>query len=111
MPFCRFHNCVNGVPYELPCATSLVFDEAQGTCVREDQASEFARKCTDTQEKGVSITKKNIILVNNFFFAVGIDGFVCPDEETIGPHGQVKLMGYVIRRRFYKNLNHGQSRH
>lgn len=66
----RFHNCVNGVPYELPCATSLIFDEAQGTCVREDQASEFARKCTYSEEK------------------VGIDGFVCPDGETIGPHGQ-----------------------
>jgi len=65
----RFHNCVNGVPYELPCATSLIFDEAQGTCVREDQASEFARKCTYSMEKG-------------------IDGFVCPDKETIGPHGQ-----------------------
>ena len=60
------------MPYELPCATSLIFDEAQGTCVREDQASEFARKCTYSMKKG-------------------IDGFICPDKETIGPHGQVSL--------------------
>ena len=41
----RFYNCVHGTPYELPCASGLVFDEAQGTCVREEQASEYAKKC------------------------------------------------------------------
>ena len=48
----RFYNCVGGVPYELPCATTLVFDEAQGTCVREEQASEFAKKCEKSLIKG-----------------------------------------------------------
>jgi hypothetical protein len=47
----RFYNCVHGTPYELPCATSLVFDEAQGTCVREEQASEFSKKCEEPLEK------------------------------------------------------------
>ena len=48
----RFYNCVNGVAYELPCATTLIFDEAQGTCVREDQASQYAKKCEKKLEKG-----------------------------------------------------------
>ena len=47
----KFYNCVNGVAYELPCATTLVFDEAQGTCVREDQASTYAKKCVKSEEK------------------------------------------------------------
>merc|ERR1712079_935747 len=47
----------------------LSFDEAQGTCVREEQASSFARKC----EK--EVTKANI------------EGFECPEGETIGPNG------------------------
>ena len=47
----RFYNCVHGTAYELPCATGLVFDEAQGTCVREEQASEFAKKCEEPDEK------------------------------------------------------------
>ncbi len=67
----RFYNCVNGVAYELPCATGLVFDEAQGTCVREEQASEYAKKCEKKKEKEQ------------------IEGFSCPDHETLGPHGQV----------------------
>jgi hypothetical protein len=50
--FKRFYNCVGGVPYDLPCATGLVFDEAQGTCVREEQTSEFAKKCEKSTEKG-----------------------------------------------------------
>ncbi len=61
---------MNGVAYELPCATGLVFDEAQGTCVREEQASQFAKKCEKKAEKE------------------DIEGFTCPDEETLGPHGQ-----------------------
>ncbi len=47
----RFYNCVNGVAYELPCATTLIFDEAQGTCVREEQASTYAKKCKPSLEK------------------------------------------------------------
>ena len=35
----------------LPCATSLVFDEAEGTCVRPEQASEFAKVCEVKEEK------------------------------------------------------------
>lgn len=66
----KFYNCVGGVPYELPCATGLVFDEAQGTCVREEQTSEFAKKCEKSLEKEA------------------IDGFSCPDGPTLGPHGQ-----------------------
>ena len=42
---CRFYNCVYGKPHELPCATSLIFDEAQGTCVRPEQGSIYAKKC------------------------------------------------------------------
>ena len=48
----KFYNCVYGKPHELPCATSLIFDEAQGTCVRPEQASEYAKKCEIKQEKG-----------------------------------------------------------
>ena len=48
------------MPYELPCATSLIFDEAQGTCVREDQASEFARKCTKIKRKGKNISPASV---------------------------------------------------
>eukprot|EP00095_Tigriopus_kingsejongensis_P003247 snap_masked-scaffold69_size418775-processed-gene-0.4 protein:Tk03247 transcript:snap_masked-scaffold69_size418775-processed-gene-0.4-mRNA-1 annotation:"Peritrophin-1" len=66
----RFYNCVNGIAYELPCAESLIFDEAIGTCVREIQASKFARICV-----------KNL---NDS----SIHGFSCPEEQTIGPHGQ-----------------------
>lgn len=66
----KFYNCVHGTPYELPCATSLVFDEAQGTCVRLEQASEFTKKCEEPLEKP------------------NIEGFSCPSEPTIGPHGQ-----------------------
>jgi hypothetical protein len=66
----RFYNCVNGVPYELPCAATLVFDEARGTCVGEKQATKFARVCEKNKE-----TEK-------------IDGFACPEGETLGPNGQ-----------------------
>merc|ERR1712213_223206 len=41
----KFYNCVYGKAHELPCATSLVFDEAQGTCVRPEQASVYSKKC------------------------------------------------------------------
>jgi len=66
----KFYNCVNGVAYELPCATSLVFDEAEGTCVRPEQASEFAKKCQVPDEKPQ------------------IAGFSCPEEKTLGPNDQ-----------------------
>ena len=60
-PICyRFYNCVGGVPYELPCATTLVFDEAQGTCVREEQASEFAKKCAKSLIKGEFSFRPNL---------------------------------------------------
>ena len=61
----RFYNCVNGVAYELPCATSLVFDEAEGTCVRREQASDFAKKCPERLEarKYIQTTFSNIIKI------------------------------------------------
>jgi len=68
----KFYNCVYGKPHELPCATGLIFDEAQGTCVRPEQGSEYAKKCE------VDNTPQ------------GIDGFFCPEEEVLGPHG-IKL--------------------
>ncbi|CAB4055437.1 unnamed protein product [Lepeophtheirus salmonis] len=68
----KFYNCVHGKAHELPCATPLVFDEALGTCVREEQATEFAKKCP----KDPNQPKPNI------------EGFSCPDEPVIGPHGQ-----------------------
>ena len=42
---CRYYNCVHGYPHIYDCPPPLIFDEAQGTCVREEQASSFARKC------------------------------------------------------------------
>ena len=48
----KFYNCVYGKPHELPCATSLIFDEAQGTCVRPEQASAYAKKCEIKKEPG-----------------------------------------------------------
>jgi len=69
----KFYNCVYGKPHLLPCATSkLVFDEAQGTCVRLAQVSAYAKKCK----------------IDNT--AKGIDGFFCPEEPVIGLAG-VKL--------------------
>jgi len=32
-----------------------VFDEAEGTCVREDQASDFAKKCEKSTERGEDV--------------------------------------------------------
>ena len=43
---------MNGVAYELPCATTLIFDEHLGTCTRPEQASEFAKVCPEKLEKG-----------------------------------------------------------
>ena len=36
---------MHGYPHIYDCPPPLIFDEAQGTCVREEQASSFARKC------------------------------------------------------------------
>lgn len=66
----KFYNCVYGKPHLLPCATTLIFDEAQGTCVRPEQASAYAKKCEIKDEPE------------------GIDGFFCPEEDVLGPHGQ-----------------------
>merc|ERR1711972_861845 len=33
----KCYNCVHGYPHAYDCPTPLVFDEAQGTCVREEQ--------------------------------------------------------------------------
>merc|ERR1712062_521678 len=65
----KYYNCVHGYPHLYDCPPPLIFDEAQGTCVREEQASSFARKCER------NATKPNI------------DGFECPEGETIGPNG------------------------
>ena len=54
----RFYNCVHGKAYELPCATSLIFDEEVGTCVRPEQASEHAKVCPEKVEKG---KKKSLV--------------------------------------------------
>ena len=48
---------MNGVAYELPCAGGLIFDEAQGTCVRDDQASSYAKVCKKSTEKRESEMK------------------------------------------------------
>ena len=60
---------MHGYPHIYDCPPPLIFDEAQGTCVREEQASSFARKCE------ASAVKANI------------EGFECPEGETIGPNG------------------------
>ena len=61
---------MHGYPHAYECPPPLVFDEAQGTCVREEQASSFAKKCDpDT-------TKEEI------------EGFSCPEGDTLGPNGQ-----------------------
>jgi hypothetical protein len=65
-----FYNCVYGKPHLLPCSGDLVFDEAQGTCVRIAQVTEFAKVCP------INLRKKEI------------EGFFCPDEVVLGPHGQ-----------------------
>jgi len=66
----KYYNCVHGYPHAYDCPTPLVFDEAQGTCVREEQSSSFARKCEKSEAKP------------------NVEGFECPDGETIGPNGQ-----------------------
>ena len=66
----RYYNCVHGFPHMYECPPPLIFDEAQGTCVREDQASSFAKKCEAVTEKE------------------SIEGFSCPEGDTLGPNGQ-----------------------
>jgi len=66
----KYYNCVHGFPHVYDCPAPLVFDEAQGTCVREEQASSFAKKCDNVK------VKKNI------------EGFECPEGDTLGPNGQ-----------------------
>jgi len=67
----KYYNCVHGFPYPYDCPTPLVFDEAQGTCVREEQASTFAKKCVKDLEQKDEIS-----------------GFSCPVGDTLGPNGQ-----------------------
>ena len=59
----RFYNCVYGKPHELPCATGLIFDEAQGTCVRPEQGSTYAKKCEVKNEPGKLFDNKFLKLV------------------------------------------------
>ena len=59
--FSRFYNCVNGVAHELPCPTSLVFDEAKGICVPPEQASEYAKKCNVPDKKRKNFTYINFL--------------------------------------------------
>lgn len=66
----KFISCVYGVANEQVCATGLIFDEGKGICTYKHEASEYARVCKENTEKKE------------------IDGFSCPDEETLGPHGQ-----------------------
>jgi len=66
----KYYNCVHGYPHPYDCPPPLIFDEGQGTCVRETQASQFAKKCEKNTTKA------------------SIEGFSCPDEETLGPNGQ-----------------------
>merc|ERR1711983_662610 len=61
----KFYNCVYGKPHELPCATTLIFDEAQGTCVRPEQGSVYAKKCAVKEVKE------------------DIEGFFCPEEDVL----------------------------
>merc|ERR1712032_282491 len=79
----KYYECVGEIPEEKFCPDGLLFEAsnpnnelcdypfnvAQGTCVREEQASSFARKCE------ASAVKANI------------EGFECPEGETIGPNG------------------------
>merc|ERR1711973_219236 len=66
----KYYNCVHGYPHPYECPPPLIFDEAQGTCVREEQASSFAKKCENV------VVKKEI------------EGFSCPEGDTLGPYGQ-----------------------
>jgi len=58
----------------MPCVASLIFDVAIGSCVREEEASDEARRCGGG-EPGEEPTLKTI------------EGFTCPGKETIGPQG------------------------
>ena len=93
---------------ELPCATSLIFDEAQGTCVRPEQGSVYAKKCEVKKEPGKKHHHKfgysKIVCICFMYYDVifayglkvtiickiseGIEGFFCPEEDQLGPHGQ-----------------------
>lgn len=64
---------MNGVAYELPCAGGLIFDEAQGTCVREDQASSFAKVCEKSTEKRESEST----IAPGFMVSKAINRFLC----------------------------------
>jgi len=64
----KYYNCVHGTPHVYTCPAPLIFDVAQGTCVREAQASEIARKCKKQEVKQE------------------VGGFSCPEGKTLGPN-------------------------
>jgi len=66
----KFYTCNNGEVWEMPCAAPLLFDSAVGSCVREENLSEQAKRCT---AEGVANALKTI------------DGFTCPGKKEIGP--------------------------
>jgi len=45
----------------------------------------------------------NVVVRKPHIFSVGIDGFVCPDGETIGPHGQVET--FLVDKYFCRIAN------
>ena len=67
-PHCRYYNCVHGYPHIYDCPPPLIFDEAQGTCVREEQASSFARKCeTAVVKVRITIIVRPLKIVTRLF--------------------------------------------
>ena len=41
----KFYSCDKGTLFEMPCVPSLFFDNGIGTCVREADLSETAKRC------------------------------------------------------------------
>jgi hypothetical protein len=67
----KFYTCDNGTAFEMPCAAPLVFDSTIGSCVRDEQKSDKAKRC-DGSKSGELKT---------------IEGFTCPGSSEIGPNG------------------------
>ncbi len=65
----KYLNCDKGVAFEMPCPDPLYFDVEIGGCVRQENLSEYAKRCSEENDY------------------LEIDGFKCPGGDTIGPQG------------------------
>jgi hypothetical protein len=69
----KFYSCDKGTAFEMPCSAPLMFDIKLGTCTREEQLSNEAKRCRDIE------TEPTVI-----------DGFTCPGGPEEFINGQTQ---------------------